>query len=260
MSPDTTLRWPQHAEERMTGEPRDHVRHWNHVYLLELRRTLNVDRAPQVQADFQQRVGCWHASRVSSSTCLCGWLHRCCQWPGAKRPHRPFQTRDVWLPLQCRWRCRRGVMLASAWGKHRQDFGTLLSILNAANSLNAANQERGHEERCDCEYIATVAPPGSPKPFCASAVAVAIVAVNTAVTARPPGHRPNTGRASQQLHPLQPTDEGSEHCWVSPLVAIVRSTARKITGRMFDEGGAHRSSLTADRQVKSFHAFQDPAE
>ena len=47
---------------------------------------------------------------------------------------------------------------------------------------------------------------------------------------------------------------------MSPLIAIVRSTARKITGRMFDEGGAHRSSLTADRQVKSFHAFQDPAE
>ena len=207
----------------MTGEPRDHVRHWNHVYLLELRRTLNVDRAPQVQADFQQRAGCWHASRVTSSTCLCGWMHRCCKWPGAKRPHRPFQTRDVWLTLQCkRWRCRRGVMLASTWGKHRQDFGTLLSILNAANSLNAANQERGHEERCDCEYIATVVPPGSPKPFCASAVAhcvdpmssangcslckgrdpVAIVGVNTAVTARPPGHRPNTGRASQQLHAL----------------------------------------------------------
>ena len=60
--------------------------------------------------------------------------------------------------------------------------------------------------------------------------------------------------------PFNQLMKGSEHCWVSPLIAIVRSTARKITGRMFDEGGAHRSSLTADRQVKSFHAFQDPAE
>ena len=71
-------------------------------------------------------------------------------------------------------------MIASAWGKHRQDFGTLVSILNAANSLNAANQERGHEERCDCEYTATVDRPGSPKPFCASAVAHRVDPVSTA--------------------------------------------------------------------------------
>ena len=153
-------------------------------------------------------------------------------------------------------------------GKHRQDFGTLLSILNAANSLNASNQERTVSTSQlsfphDRPNLSVLLPWPLRRPCVIyqwllplqrTENPVAIVAVNTAVTVQT-----QAGQANN-CTPFQPTDEGSQHCWLSPLIAIVRSTARKITGRMFDEGGAHRSSLTADRQVKSFHAFQDPAE
>ena len=94
-------------------------------------------------------------------------------------------------------------------------------------------------------------------PFAKDEIRGAIVAVNTAVTARPPIRRqgkPTTARPFNQLM------KGVSTAGLSPLFAIERSTARRITERMFDEGGAHRSSLTADRQVNRFHAFQDPAE